>query len=193
MERAEPRPFVVPGVVEFFRGLVDEAAEQQGATFCDLTRYYLVQLLARFTHIDKPEPEEPIAFKLGRALNTGGFSQKAMLREVGDLALFLTGYFQASLTRRVVNVDYYARFGCYAYGLLAESGDHALRPVYTNLSHNFIVASDVLCGVSERTMVHSDHDLLRLYDRLVAGSDHSFRQLIQRGILPTHPARGRIQ
>ena len=64
---------------------------------------------------------EPLAFRLGRALETGGSEQRARLRSLGDFSLFMSGFFSDSFRRSLVDVDYYKSMGEYAYGSLSRS------------------------------------------------------------------------
>ncbi len=109
------RPELVQGetLIEFFQRLVEQALNRQHVDVLDLTRYYLVQLLASRARIG-PTPvgsaldEEPLALWFARAIESGGSKQRAELRGLADHALFVSGFFSDSLNRRVVDVDYYA-------------------------------------------------------------------------------------
>lgn len=183
-------------LVEFFKRLVDDAIEHQRVPASDLTTYYLVRLLASFAYRDStlgPSDDEPLALRLGRALDTAGARQRSELRQVGDLSLFLSGYFADSLRRRLVDLDYYASLGGYAYRSLSGSDGGALAPVYGELSEHFVAFADVLNEVSSQSALSSDSDLLRLYDRWArGGSARSAELLVRRGILPV-PAAARVR
>lgn len=183
-------------LVEFFRRLVNDAIDRQRAPASDLTAYYLVQLLASFAYRDSthgPTEEEPLALRLGRALDSGGARQRSELRQVGDLSLFLSGYFADSLRRRLVDLEYYASVGGYAYGSLSGHESDTLAPVFAELSEHFVAFADVLDEVSSQSALSSDSDLLRLYDRWArGGSRRSADLLVRRGILPVAGA-GRVR
>ena len=56
------------------------------------------------------DPGEPLALRLGRALESGGLEQRARLRNLGDFSLFMSGFFSDSLQparrrRRLLRVD----------------------------------------------------------------------------------------
>jgi hypothetical protein len=183
-------------LLEFFTRLVDDALEHQHVSASDLTAYYLVQLLATFAHRDAaraPEGDEPLALRLGRALDSAGAQQRVALRQVGDLSLFVSGYFADSLGGRIVDLDYYASLGGYAYGSLSVKDDDALAPVYGELAERFVTFADVLSEVSSQSALSSDSDLLRLYERWArGGSRRSGELLVKRGILPV-PTVGRAR
>src|SRR5258708_27570780 len=152
--------------VEYFRELVDGALSHQGLATQELTAYYVVQLLASFLQrrfTTGTDDGMPLALRLGRALDSGGKQQRASLKEIGDVALFVSGFFSDSLTRKLVDVDYYVSIGGCAYNTLSRVEDEAFSPVFAELGEKFVGFVDVLAEVSERTSCSSNTDLLRLY------------------------------
>ena len=157
----------------------------------DLTEYYLVNLLCQYVRPearpDHQELNEPLAVRLGRALESGGIEQRARLRSLGDFSLFMSGFFPDSFRRKVVDVDYYKSMGEYAYGSLGRWEQDTFADVFRELSSKFVGFMDVLALVSERT--HSTPvtggDTLRLYEKwLRTGSVRDGQRLIDRGVVP---------
>ena len=106
------------------------------------------------------------------------------MRRVGDLSLFISGFFSDSLNRSLVDVDYYIQIGEAAYSSLARQDD-TLGDVFDELSDKFAAFVDVLGEVSERSSLTSNTDLLRLYEKwLRTGSRRSGDLLASRGIVP---------
>lgn len=173
--------------VEYFRELVAGAMQRQNLAARELTAFYLVNLLAGFVQFDRSAGanDEPLGVRYVRALNAAGVRQRDELRQVGDLSLFISGFFSDSLNRSLVDIDYYIQLGAYAYRSLARQGDNAFGDVFDELSGNFPAFVDVLGEVSERTALTSNADLLRLYERwLRTGSRRSGDLLAARGIVP---------
>jgi hypothetical protein len=173
--------------VEYFKELVESAMARQHLQAADLTEYYLVNLLCQYVRLDARADEhaEPLAFRLARALETGGSEQRARLRSVGDFSLFMSGFFPDSFIFRSVDVDYYKSMGEYAYGSLSRSDDDAFAEVFGELARKFVGFSDVLADISERTALTSTADVLRLYEKwLRTGSARDGQRLLERGILP---------
>ena len=172
--------------IEYFKELVDGAIARQGLAARELTAFYVVQLLARF--LQRPaedEEDRPLAVQLALALERGGFEQRASLKQIGDLALFVSGFFSDSLNRKLVDVDYYASIGGYAYQTLSRFETDTLSPVFAELADKFIDFVDVLGEVSERTSCSSNTDLLRLYEKwLKTGSRRAGQFLVERGVVP---------
>jgi len=129
--------------------------------------------------------DEPLAVRLGHALESGGSRQRMLLRQIGDASLFISGFFPDRLRRSLVDVDYYATLGGYAYGSLGQREDETLAPVFAELADQFLVFVDVLSEVSERSALTSSTDVLRLYERwLRTGSKYCGQRLIEQGVVP---------
>jgi hypothetical protein len=174
--------------VEYFKELVDGALSHQRVATKELTAYYVVQLLTSFLQRDVAavdHEETPLAVRLGRALDSGGLQQRATLREIGDVSLFISGFFADSLNRKVIDVDYYISIGGCAYTALSRVETDTFSPVFAELAEKFVEFVDVLGEVSERTSCASNADLLRLYEKwLRTGSRRSGQLLVERGVMP---------
>lgn len=175
---------------EYFKALIESALSRQHLHATELTSYYLVDLLCRFVRPDRRIPfyeasDEPLALRLARALESGGLEQRARLRNVGDISLFMSGFFPDSFRRRVVDVDYYVSMGEYAYASLARRDEDAFGEVFLELARKFVGFTDVLADVSEQTSAASSSDVLRTYEKwLRTGSAREGQKLVDRGILP---------
>jgi hypothetical protein len=179
-------------LVEFFKGLVDEALERQHQSAHELTRFYLVHLLATRTRTDGVPPaaaQEALALRFARALESSGARRRADLRGLADDALFVAGFFSDSLARALVDVEYYAALGGYAYQQLSAAED-TLAPAFAELGSRFLGFADVLTEISEQSAMTSDTNLLRLYERWLAhDSGRNTERLLRRGVLPSLGAR----
>jgi hypothetical protein len=175
---------------EYFKELVESAVSRQQLRANELTTYYLVDLLCRFMRPDQRFPYsddagEPLALRLGRALDSGGMEQRARLRNLGDFSLFMSGFFPDSFRRRAVDLDYYVSMGEYAYGSLSRREADAFAEVFSELGRRFVPYMDVLSDVSEQSGIRSSRDVLRLYEKwLRTGSPRDGQRLVDRGILP---------
>ena len=175
---------------EYFRELVESALTRQQLRPHELTSYYLVDLLCRFVRPDRRIPfaddtAEPLALRLGRALESGGMEQRARLRNLGDFSLFTSGFFSDSLSRRSVDIDYYVSMGEYAYGSLSRRDQDALGDVFAELASKFVPFMDVLSMVSEQAGARSSVDVLRIYEKwLRTGSARDGQRLADQGIVP---------
>lgn len=174
-------------VVGYFKELVDGALAHQRIATTELTAFYLVRLLAGFVRRadDIVDEDEPLALQLAQALERGGWQQRASLKQVADVSLFMSGFFSDSFRRKLVDVDYYASIGGFAYHSLSRFDADTLSPVFAELGDRFVAFVDVLSEVSERSTPASNVDLLRLYERwLKTGSRRSGQLLVEHGVVP---------
>jgi hypothetical protein len=175
-------------VAEFFHDVLTDALRSQAVPASEPTEFYLVNLLTEFVHAEIDE--EPLAVKLTQALAEPLEERLRGLKEVGDTALYVSGFFGESLERRLLAVDYYISMGGSAYAALAglvrmsREGDR-LGGVYGELSDKFPRFVDVLAEVSEKSALQSNRGVLRLYERWVhTRSDWAARKLRAAGLLP---------
>jgi hypothetical protein len=182
--------------VEYFKELVESALEHQRLATSEMTSFYVVNLLSGFVHLDgsPAADDEALGISLAKALQAGGSRQRDGLRRVGDTSLFISGFFGDSLTRSLVNVDYYIALGERAYASLARQSDETLSEVFDELAGKFSGFVDVLGEVSERTALTSNSDLLRLYEKwLRTKSRRSGDLLVKQGIVPAASASRFVQ
>src|SRR5437660_10135438 len=169
---------------EYFKAVVEGGLGHQRLNAGELTAYYVVNLLTGF--LQRPAGDDaPLAIRLAQALESGGLQQRTTLKEIGDLSLFVSGFFSDSLRRKLVDVDYYVSIGGCAYNALSRADTDTLSPVFGELSEKFVGFVDVLSEVSERTSCSTNGDLLRLYERwLKTRSRRSGQLLAERGVVP---------
>ena len=177
--------------VEYFKELVESSLARQHVGAADLTERYLVNLLCQYVRIDASphhaEDGQPLGIRLVRALESGGFEQRVRLRGVGDVSLFMSGFFSDSFARRSVDIDYYRGLGECAYASLSRSEDEAFAEVFAELSRKFVGYMDVLADISDRTSLASATEVMRIYEKwLRTGSERDGQRLVERGILPNH-------
>ena len=174
---------------EYFRELVESAMQHQKVAARELTSFYVVNMLTGFIHLDRSAgaDDQPLAVTFAKALQAAGIAQRDGLRRVGDLSLFISGFFSDSFRRSLVDVDYYKSMGEYAYGSLSRSEHDTFAQVFGELSSKFVGFMDVLSLISERTATThaSGTDILRLYEKwLRTGSVRDGQRLVEHGLLP---------
>lgn len=188
MRGSSPKPSLtlVAQPQDYFRELVTGAMGRQGVSTRPETEFYLVNLLgqfmssARLTH-------EPLALMVKEALEEPHpLAQSSLFRHIGDVSLYVSGYFQDSLTRKLVDVDYYIEMGGTAYQQVAARTDEDhLKVIYLELADKFSRFVDVLAEVSDKTSPPRDEkDLLRLYELWVrTRSERAAKALQEAGII----------
>jgi hypothetical protein len=200
--RTPPRLITDTTPVEYFQASVGAAMKHQSVSADDGTVHYLVCLLTHFIHAENLFEEtddgielRPLAFIYADAVHSRNVvDRQAALRRLGDVALFISGFFADSLDRKAVDVDYYIAMGGGAYGHLAETLDGTLRgqaltTVYRELAEKFVAFVDVLGEISEEARSRDQRTLLRLYELwLHTGSPHLARRLRDLGVEPNRTA-----
>ena len=90
------------------------------------------------------------------------------LQRLGDVSLFIAGFFAQGFARKLIDIDYHIAMGGRAYGtladLLARGRGRVLGQVFAELAEKFQPMVDALNEVSETSHRHTDEDILRLYE-----------------------------
>lgn len=176
-----------PSLTAYFQEAVGEALRNQHVSASGLTEFYLVRLLADFATatID----DAPLALQMAEAQLASPEERARKLREIGDRSLYVLGFFADSLSRRLVDEDYYIRMGGTAYRQLARlpvrTASH-FTAAFCELGEGFPRFVDVLAEVSEVSATASDTDVVRLYQRWQrTGSPWLLRRLRALGVVPS--------
>ena len=199
----EPRRVVrVANLQEFFRDHLHDALERQHLAVEDQTEHYVVNLLTLFARSEalfEQTPDgprmKPLFLMLSEALEARSAGDRhRSLQRLGDVSLFVAGFFAHSFARKLIDVDYHIAMGGRAYRTLAEALAHSrsrvLAQVFAELAEKFQPLVDALNEVSETSYRHSDKDILRLYELwLKTGSRRSYRLLRRLGVEPAPSAR----
>jgi hypothetical protein len=198
----------VANLKEFFKDALHDALSNQHVAVEGETEHYVVNLLTMFADADalyeRPAGDnsrsrmKPLVVMLGEALEAPTHEARCRgLQRLGDVSLFIAGFFSAGFARKLIDIDYHVAMGGRAYGTLAESvpagRGRTLRQVFSELAAKFQPMVDALNEISESAYQHSDQDRLRLYELWVkTGSERSRRILRSLGIEPATAARSRL-
>ncbi len=185
---------VVESPREFFVDRVEQALERLKFKPLPESRHYLVDLLQYYIFSSNLFPKddetgrtrrETLAEMYLTAQSSPLPLRSEILKKLGDSSLYISGFFGDSLTRKIVDIDYYVDMGGVAYGTLAASASGVeLSRVYGEFSTRFVEFVDVLTYISQESMIQSNEDLLRLYGRYMnTGSRLAEEQLLEKGLL----------
>lgn len=196
--RRSTRVLPVANLREFFKDELHGALEKQQLEVEDQTEHYVVNLLTAFARSEalyEPTPEgnrvKPLVVMLSEALEAPSVEDRNRgLQRLGDVSLFIAGFFSQSFARKLIDIDYHIAMGGRAYGTLAEAlcrgRGRVLGNVFAELARKFQPLVDALNEVSETSYNHSDKDILRLYEIwLKTGSQRSYNLLRRLGVEPT--------
>jgi hypothetical protein len=194
----------VSNLTEFFRDALDQALAHQHVTLDAHTAHYVVSLLTLYSrtevsHGDTRPGQRWVS--LAELLAQAGeartrLERAALLQRLGDVSLFMAGFFAHGFERRLVDVDYHVAMGGRAYGTLAAapvSGPRrALCGVFGELARKFQPVVDAIGEISDSARVWSQKDILRLYELWVKTGSRRAQGLLQQLGVQAAPASLRL-
>src|SRR5918996_3463644 len=125
----------VANLREFFHDSVQTALRKQRVDVDDHTEHYVVKILTIFARSEELYEStaegvrlKPLAHMLADASVASSPQQRdETLRRLGDVSLFIAGFFAQSFARKLIDVDYHIAMGGRAYGTLAENMRYSMR------------------------------------------------------------------
>ncbi|HZD53728.1 MAG TPA: hypothetical protein VE175_11825 [Woeseiaceae bacterium] len=198
-DRGNTEPVVrVRNLRDYFRESIDDAMHRQRVEVDPHATHYVVNLLTLFARSEDLYEDhgdsyglKPLALMMVDAVEAASAEQRNFsLQRIGDVSLFIAGFFADSLAHRLVDLDYYIHMGGNAYGSLSDeikgtTRGRALSHVYRELARKFQILVDVLNDVRDGARQSSDIDLLRTYEVwLKTGSKRAENLLRQNGVVP---------
>lgn len=190
---------IVPGSVvtvtnltEFFRDALRSVLADQRLAVEEQTEYYVVNMLtlfARAEHLYESTPDgphlKPLVQMFAEALEAATPAERELaLQRLGDVSLFMAGFFARGFARRLVDVDYHVAMGGRAYDALASSLERgrrrALARVFAELASKFQPLVDALGEIGDAAYVYTQRDVLRLYEIWLKTGSMRARRLLRR-------------
>ena len=194
----------VSSLREFFRDAFHAASVRQHLDIDEQAEQYVVNLLTMFSRADalyERTPEglriRPLAHMLADALEApNAAARQRGLQRLGDVSLFVAGFFARSFARKLIDIDYHIAMGGNAYSSLADtmqrsSSGRCIAAIYAQLAGKFKRLVDALNEISETSYRHTDADILRLYEIwMKTGSPRAHGLLRGLGVQPAAVAVG---
>jgi len=195
---ASERVVQVHNLRDYFRESIDTVIDNQGVEVDPHAAHYVVNLLTLFARSEDLYEDhgqayglKPLALMMADAAAASNAVERTFsLQRIGDVALFIAGFFADGLAHKLVDLDYYINMGGTAYGSLSDeirgtARGRALADVYRELARKFQIVVDVLNEVRDSTRCSSDIDLLRTYEVwLRTGSKRAAGLLRKNGVVP---------
>jgi hypothetical protein len=134
---------------------------------------------------------KPLVTMLSEAFAAPSLAERQRgLQRLGDVSLFIAGFFARSFARKLVDIDYHISMGAQAYSTLAATDRSrrgaVLGRVFAELAGKFQPLVDALNEISEASCSQSNVDALRLYEMWIrTGSRRSWKLLRELGVLPS--------
>lgn len=161
---------------EYFHDALQGALAHRQLAVEDQTEHYVVNLLtlfARSEELFEPTPDgvriKPLVQMLSEALEAPTQAERERgLQRLGDVSLFIAGFFAHSFARKLVDIDYHIAMGGRAYGTLAgglsRGPRRVLGRVFAELAAKFLPLVDALNEISDAARRYTQADVLRLYE-----------------------------
>lgn len=202
--RRRERVVPVHNLQDYFRTSIEDVIVRQGVDVDPHAAHYVVNLLTLFSRSEEFYEDDgrcyglrPLALMMADAADADSSEQRSsVLQRIGDVALFVAGFFADSLASKAVDLDYYIHMGGNAYGSLSQEvrgtfRGNAFADVYRELAIKFQILVDVLNEVSDGPRDGSDVDLLRTYEVWrKTGSRRAEKLLRQGGVVPIAGRKG---
>ncbi len=185
----------VTSLTEYFRDALQGALAHQHLSVEDQTEQYVVNMLTLFARAEHLYEGVPSGAKMPPLVNLFASAAEAntalererALQRLGDISLFIAGFFAHGFARRLVDIDYHIAMGGSAYGTLAgalsRGPRRVLAAVYAELAAKFQPLVDALGEISDAARTYTQADVLRLYETwLRTGSARARGRLSQLGV-----------
>lgn len=177
-------------LADYFRERLHEEGDKQRCPPQEDTLWYMGDLLARFgdseqvfSYDDGRLDLRPLALLYSDACESRDPRARCLLmRQLGDLALFIGALFPENYRRRGLYKDYFVGMGGGAYSYLSEHARHN-RHVYSELASTFAAMLELVARACSRHTRFDAADVLRLYQRWQQSRDpQAGRQLQAMGV-----------
>jgi hypothetical protein len=188
----------VANLREYFHDALQGALAHQHVAVEDQTEQYVVNLLTLFSRSEQLYEQsasgvriKPLVQMLSEALEAPTLQQRERgLQRLGDVSLFIAGFFAHSFARKLIDIDYHIAMGGGAYGTLAgglcRGRRQVLGRVFAELAAKFLPLVDALGEISDAARRYTQADVLRLYELwLKTGSPRARGLLRKLGIEST--------
>lgn len=196
--RNQSRVMCIRNLQDYFRTSIEDVAAKQRVDIHPHAAHYVVNMLTLYSRSDELYKDDgesyglrPLALMLADAADADTAEERNhLLQRIGDVALFVSGFFADGLASKAVDVDYYINMGGNAYGSLSAEvrgtfRGNAFASIYSELAAKFQLLVDVLNEIASGAGGSSDLDLLRTYEVWrKTGSRRAEALLRQNGVVP---------
>jgi hypothetical protein len=186
------RVLTVANLREYFHDALQGALAHQHVAVEDQTEQYVVNMLTLFArseqlyeHTASGVRLKPLVQMLSEALEAGSAQERELgLQRLGDVSLFIAGFFAHSFARKLIDIDYHVAMGGCAYGTLANGLCRGRKPVlgrvFAELAAKFLPLVDALGEISDAARRYTQADVLRLYEIWLKTGSPRARGLLRR-------------
>lgn len=157
----------------YFEELLRPALAAERLELSPVASTYILKLVSEFGHreslfarAERSDPGTPTLFELYlRAVNAAPSERCNAFRYLGDVALFVSGFFAPHIERSLVGVNYYVEMGGNSYRQAATLSHGGFAEVLEQLAVEFRRLVEVMTRVAEQTTLPVQRDLGALFER----------------------------
>ena len=189
---------ITQGLYGFFQAEIASLSNELGNPAPADTQVYLAGVLSRFTDTnalfkstENGIGEEPLALMLKRALESTDNERVRVMKHLGDVALYKSGFCADRIERQGVDLEYYINMGGMAYQNVSvlssqRNSGGVFRELYADLSTHFADLVHVITEFFLRSQLASPAGIMKLYKRWErTGSNQAARLLTNAGVILT--------
>jgi hypothetical protein len=191
MTRVEPHQ----SLEGYFEGLLRGAMESEHLVLSEASSAYLVQLVSEYARRDSlhgcersGETGTPaLVWLFDRASRSTPAERFNSFRQLGDVALVVSGFFAGHIEHSLVDVNYYVQMGGTAYSqACALSRGGIFEEILGQLARSFRRVVEVMTRVAEQTTLPVARDNGAIYERWerVPESQELHQRLMACGLIP---------
>ncbi|WP_320837257.1 hypothetical protein [Zhongshania sp.] len=159
-------------LADYFHLRLQELGRRQSTPPQDDTLWYVGDMLARFGDSDQLFSYEhgridirPLALLYKDAHETNNVRERGLiLRQLGDMALFMGALFPENYQRRGLKKAYFVGMGGGAYSYLSET-ELKHRHIFAELATSFTLILELIAQACEKQTSFDNGDVLTLYQR----------------------------
>ncbi len=184
---------VVEDLEPVFFELLREANRTQSADVSDFALRYIAKMMVNFTNPENlfQTTEEgldlqPLALIFKETVGKKGHEKTAILKKLGDSALYRAGFMADYYKRKPVDIDYCIKMGQSAYSSISNTIEESKvydgpeeEGLYHELTHKFSSCVDILSEVAEKSKPNANNDLSRLYETWMRTDSKRTEKILQ--------------
>ena len=157
---------------------------------------YLADLLCFYLRADRFYPsndrtdsgcEETLVSLYGKIHSAKARREKIYLfKKMGDLSLYVSGFFRSAVEKKTVDVSYYENMGQSAYSYIADCYG-SQKNVFSALSRRFRNLSESLFYIQKKSELKDNKTALALYrEYMTKKSPAVLKRVLREGRFPTN-------
>jgi hypothetical protein len=187
-----PKKIILSGNLQgfFFEGL-SELNKKSRCPVPESIIYYSSDVLDKFAlsedffeTSDGKVREKILGMKLLEASSLSSQEQKKIYKEIGDTSLMICGYFSESISKKIVDIQYYSKIGRMAYSHLNN-----VTPRFLDIPHFYGMVATCFGSLTTLMTIlasrgkNSEENLL--FQRVLKDDTLSDNEMISMGVTPT--------